>query len=354
MKKTMVFVTMFLSSVFVLGLSSHGFPQASFYKGQNITIVSGRDPGGSGDLRVRAMIPFLQRYIPGNPTIIVQAMPGGGGRKAANYLYRSVRPDGLTIGNIGAGFISASFLGLTGVQYDVDKFIYLGSGNSVTSYVFVSNKEAGFDTMNKLQAATGVRVGGQSVGHEIYVYGRLVAWLLGLKDPEFVTGYSGPELDVAVTRREVDARVSVADNVPQRSSDWINKGLMDFHTVIEIPEGNRSSHPVYKNVPALHTFAKSDLEKNVLRLMTNLRLLGSPNILPPGTPSEHAEIWREAFRKTFSDAEFLKNWTKITGGEESYPLMPEEQEKALKDIPRDEKVIAIYRQISGGDPLPPH
>lgn len=351
--KTMVFGTMFLSSVLVLGLASHGFSQASFYEGQTITIISGRDSGGSGELRVRAMIPFLQKYIPGNPTIIIQAMPGGGGRKAANYMYRSARPDGLTIANIGAGFISGAFLDVTGVQYDIDQFIYLGSGNSKTSYVFVTNKEAGFDTLNKLQAATGVRVGGQSVGHEVYVYGRLFAWLLGLKNPKFVIGFSGPELDVALTRREVDARASVADNVPQRSPDWIEKRLMDFHAVVEVPEGYRSSHPVYKNLPALHTFAKNDLERKVLGLMTNLRLVGSPNILPPGTPSERAEIWREAFRKTFRDAEFLKNWTKITAGEEAYPLMPEEQEKALKDISRDEKVIATFRQISGGDPLPP-
>jgi len=79
--------------------------QESFFKGKTITIVQGRDPGGTGDMRVRATLPFLQKYIPGNPTIVSEFMPGGGSRKAANYVYKSARPDGLTIGNLGLGMI---------------------------------------------------------------------------------------------------------------------------------------------------------------------------------------------------------------------------------------------------------
>ena len=45
--------------------------QTSFFQGKTITIVQGRDPGGTGDLRVRALVPFLQKYIPGNPTIVI-------------------------------------------------------------------------------------------------------------------------------------------------------------------------------------------------------------------------------------------------------------------------------------------
>lgn len=347
----MFLIIMFLSLILVGAISSEVSSQTSFYEGKTITIISGRGPGGTGDQRVRSMIPFLRKHIPGNPTIILQSMPGAGGRKAANHMYQVASPDGLTIGNIGAGFISSAFLGVTGVNYDVDKFIYLGSPNSNTSYVFVTNKNRGFDNLEKLQAANGVRVGGQSVGHEIYVYGRLFAWLLNLKDPKFVSGFTGPELDVAVERGEVDARASVADNVPRRSPDWINKRLMDFHAVLEIPKGYRSQHPVYKDVPALDTFIKSDIERKVYTLLTNLRLVGSPNVLPPGTPSKQAEILREAFRKTFADPDFPKTFTKMTG-ETAFPLTPEDQDKALKELPRDKRAIEAFRQISGGDSLP--
>ena len=75
--------------------------QTPFYDGKTITIVQGREPGDAGDMRVKAMLPFVQKHLPGNPTIVSEYMPGGGGRKAANHVYRSVKPDGLTLGNLG-------------------------------------------------------------------------------------------------------------------------------------------------------------------------------------------------------------------------------------------------------------
>src|SRR5512145_1701795 len=80
-------------------LPTMAFSQASFFQGKTVVVVQGRDPGGTGDLRVKALFPFLHKYIPGNPNIVSEYMPGGGSRKAANHVFRSSRPDGLTIGN---------------------------------------------------------------------------------------------------------------------------------------------------------------------------------------------------------------------------------------------------------------
>src|SRR5262245_37663785 len=95
------------------------FSQTDFYRGKTITIIQGRDPGGSGDLRAKAMMPFLQKHIPGNPTVISEYMPGGGGRKAANHVFRSSRPDGLTIGNAGSSMVQLELLGESGVMYNI-------------------------------------------------------------------------------------------------------------------------------------------------------------------------------------------------------------------------------------------
>jgi tripartite-type tricarboxylate transporter receptor subunit TctC len=162
-------------------------PQTPFYQGKTVTIIQGRDPGGTGDMRVKAMLPFLQKYIPGNPTIVSEFMPGGGSRKAANHVYKSARPDGLTIGNLGLGMISSALLGETGVLYDVDKFFYLGSPFSSHHAIFVTRKDAGLSSIEKLRAANGLRIGGQSVGFSTYIEGRLFAYIIGLKDPKFVT-----------------------------------------------------------------------------------------------------------------------------------------------------------------------
>src|ERR671919_2740628 len=205
--------------------------QAPYYQGKTITIVQGRDPGGTGDMRVRAMIPFLQKHIPGNPTIVNEYVPGGGSRKAANHVYKSVRPDGLTIGNLGLGMVSSALLGETGVLYDVDKFFYLGSPFSSHHAIFVTRKDAGLSSIEKLRAANGLRIGGQSVGFSTYIEGRLFAYIIGLKDPKFVTGYGGAELDPALMRGELDARATSADTVLQRNPDWLEKKLVDFHAI---------------------------------------------------------------------------------------------------------------------------
>src|SRR5438128_4566218 len=160
-------------------------PQTPFYHGKTVTIIQGRDPGGTGDLRVKALFPFLQKYIPGNPTIVSEFMPGGGSRKAANHIYKSVRPDGLTIGNLGLGMVSSALLGETGVLYDLDKFFYLASPFSSHPAIFVTRQEAGLSRLEKLRAADGLRIGGQSVGFSTYIEGSLFAYILGLKAPRF-------------------------------------------------------------------------------------------------------------------------------------------------------------------------
>src|SRR5262245_54468699 len=122
------------------------YAQSDFYRGKTIRIVHGRDAGGSGDLRVKALVPFLQKYIPGNPTIVHEFMPGGGGRKAGNYIFGSATPDGLTIGNAGSGMVSSAVLGETGVQYDIDKLVFLGSPSSPTHYFFLMRRNTGLPT----------------------------------------------------------------------------------------------------------------------------------------------------------------------------------------------------------------
>lgn len=199
------------------------FSQADFYQGKTITIIHGRDAGGSGDLRVRAVIPFLQKYIPGNPTFVHEYMPGGGGRKAANYIFGAARPDGLAIGNVGGGVVANAVLGEKGAQYDLDKLIFLGSPYSATHYLFMTRREVGLKSLEKLRQGSGLRIGAQSVGHTNYNIGRIIAWLLGLKDSKFVSGYSVPERDVALMRGEIDA-IATSYDAMARNPEWIEKG----------------------------------------------------------------------------------------------------------------------------------
>ena len=326
--------------------------ETDFYKGKTIKLVAATQPGGTSDMRIRAILPFLTKYTPGNPTIVVEYMPGGGDRKAANYLYTTARPDGLTIGGLGGGFVSNAIVGQTGVMYDVDRFIYLGSGFSRFSAVFVTRREAELDTLGKLRIASGVKVGADSVGHHHYIVGRLFAWIIGLKDPRFVTGYSGPEVDLALLRGEVDARSQGGHSIIARTPDWIEKGLVHFHAVFEIPRGFRDKHPVFEPLPSFESLTRTDMQRRVLAMYRNFRLTGSPFVLPPGTPEERTEVIKGAFRRAFNDPEFLKKFEQMTGAE-AFPLMPDEQAQAIREIPRDPATVKLFNRIAGTDPLPP-
>jgi len=323
-----------------------------YFQGKTILLIQGREPGGTGALRAQAALPFLKKYLPGEPIIVTQFMPGGGGRKASNYVYRNAKPDGLTIGNVGSGLIANAVLGATGVEYDIDKIVYLGAANSTAQYVFGSLGKLGLDNLEKLRSRAGIRVGAQTVGHDIYINGRLFSWILGLKDPRFVTGYSGPEIDLAMDRGEIDARANIPDTLLQRSGGQLEKRLMNYHAIIQIPKEDRHPHPAFSKLPELESFARSAAERSILTMFRTFRLVGSPYILPPGTSPEVVQLWRDAMRKTFHDPLFLKEFKKLSG-DDATPLLPEAQDKAIKDIPRDPEMVALFNKIAGSEPLPP-
>jgi len=336
---------------FLLFQPGRALSQAPFYQGKTITVISGQAPGGTGDLRLRAILPHLKKHIPGQPNIVPEYMPGGGGRKAANYMYRTARPDGLTIGFPPSGFILAAVLGEAGVDYDLDKFTFFGTPEAEDHYVFLTRKDANLSTLEKLRAASGMRIGGQSVGHSIYTLARMFAYLLRFKEPTFITGYSGPEMDQAILRGELDARVNRIPTLLQRSPEWIEKKLVDFHVILQIPRG--STHPRFAHLPELESFAKTDKERRLLEINRAFRIASATFITPPGTPKERVQILREAISTTYRDREFFKEYKKIVG-EEPSPVMPEEFEAIIKKLPRDPEDVDLFKKIAGPGPLPGH
>jgi tripartite-type tricarboxylate transporter receptor subunit TctC len=155
------------------------FSQTPFYQGKTVRIIN-NDPSGTAGLRVKTLVPYLRKYIPGNPTIIVEFIEGGGGRRAANQVFR-VNADGLTIGALSSSAIGLNVMRETGVMYDIDKFIYLGTPLSENHNVIYTRRELGFNTLEKLRAASGIRIGAQEVGAVAYISARLFAYFLDVK-----------------------------------------------------------------------------------------------------------------------------------------------------------------------------
>lgn len=336
--------------VLSLLIPAFAYPQDNFYAGKTVTLVATTAPGGTGDLRVRAMLPFFKKHIPGNPTVVIEYMDGGGGRKGANHLYNSVKPDGLTIGAASGAIVGLAIMGEKGVSYDPDKFIYLGTPEHENHAVIYTRRELGLDSLEKLRAASGIRIGGQTIGHVSYVAGRLFAYFLDMKDPKFVVGYSAPEVDTALMSGELDARANNATSVLRRNPDWLDKGLMNFHAIMETPLGDK--HPRLGRLPEIGGFAKNEREKRLLSVWRAFRGVGSPYILPPGTPKERVQILETAMLRTFKDPEFRPYFKKLVSDEAS-PLGPAELRKVVAEIPRDAETLGLLRQLSGAGALPP-
>lgn len=337
--------------IFVLSFcafAGSSFAQTPYYQGKTLTIMRGGTPGGYGDLQARALIPFLKKYIPGEPTIIIEHKQGAAGRTAINYIYSSAKPDGLTVGAVGNVLVSGPVLGLAGTNYELDKLIYLGSTDSGSPTAFVTRKESGFDSIEKLRAAAGVRIGANSVSHITYINGRIASYLLGLKEPKFVVGYSSPERDVALERGEIDGG-SMSSATIQQNPSLAEK--VHFHTVITVPKG-RYVAPYSRAIPEIDSFARSERENRLLSLYRAFDYPRWPYIVAPGTPGELVNILRQAMARSFKDPGFAAEFKKLTGVDPS-PITAEAVEAAIRNLPRDAETIALYKQLADPGAMPP-
>jgi tripartite-type tricarboxylate transporter receptor subunit TctC len=331
-------------------LGSISLAQAPFYQGKTITVIQGRGPGGSGDMRARAITQFLPKYIPGNPAIVHEFMAGGGGLKAANHAYSLRGSDGLIIGSVSSGFMSGAILGGTGVNYQVERFHYLGAADAGGHYIFYTRKELGVTSLEKLRSTPGIRIGAQSVGHSNYNIARLLAYFLPLKDARFVAGYASPEIDLAIERGELDGRFNQSYSVVRNNPEWIEKKMMDFHVALEIIKGDKN--PKFAHLPELESFARTEQDRQLLNLQRSFRITGSPFILPPDTPKERVAVLQAAVTKVFKDPEFPAYFKK-TVGDDPELVFPEVMDKAVKELKRAPEVVELLKKLAGAGPMPP-
>jgi hypothetical protein len=299
MLRTIVLLAFALSSL------SSASAQTPFYQGKTITLLVGSGPGGMGDLRAKALASGLTRNIPGNPTIVFQYMAGAGVRKATNHIYSTAKPDGLTLLRVSSSIIPYAVLGESGVQYDIDKFNYLGATEHQLFYMFITRKGAGLNNLEKLRSTPGVRIGSSPVGHTGYLHSRAVAFLLDMKDPKIVPGYESADLDVAFASNEVDARVASTGTVTQ--NELLTKNLADFHLAIEVPRGYKDPRFAHLRLPDITSFAKSEKERKLLLMMEGFRVVGTILMAPPATPKDRVDILKEAVARPTATRYSLPN-----------------------------------------------
>ena len=340
-----------LAIIFVSSTASTVLAAAPFYEGKTLTIIQGRSAGGLGDVRVRTAIPYLKKYLPGNPHIISIYVASAGGIQAGNMMAKTIKNDGLTIANIGTSiFVRAASKDHT-VQYRLSDFTYLGAPSVGGPYALLTHR-LGIDSAAKLKAHNKLRIAERSVGHTMYNVGRIMAYVLELKEPQWVVGYESPEVDIAVKRGEADGRTEVIYDLAHNKPNWRQDGFTVPVLLKNIKGRGAEAVPGFPRTETVNDYADTQLKQDVLRFYYNSRPGSSVYFTPKGIPEEAQLALRQAFRRLWSDPQFAKDYERMTA-EPLEAISGEEIEKFLQDVPEDAKVKSVMQQLLSAGPIPP-
>jgi tripartite-type tricarboxylate transporter receptor subunit TctC len=310
--------------------------QTNFYQGKTVTMVVSSTAGGGYDLWARLAARYLGKYIPGNPSIVVQNMPGAGNIIGANYVYGVVKPDGLTLLAVNPALYFDQLVGRSEVKFDWGKFNWIGSPerNDIVSYMRADAPIKSIeDWRNAKEPPRCGSTGTGSTGHYIP---RLLEATLGIKT-HIVSGYPGAgDIELAVERGEVLCWSLLLGTYFGRPpyTEWHKTGYVRV-----LMQTGAQRDPRLKDVPTLTELMQRYNTPEAGRRLANVILtaatLGRPVATTPGTPPDRVKVLREAYARALADPELLaeaekRNW-------EVNPLTGEELQKLSQDVMRQPK-----------------
>ena len=298
---------------------------ADFFHGKTVRIIVGVGVGSGYDLNARLLARHLPTYIPGHPTVIVQNQPGAGSLTMTNQLSVAGPFDGTAIGASFNGMPTTPLLQPAAAHFDPNKLIWLGSTNRETQVTYVWHS-APVQSLDDLKTKELI-VGAQAPGSTQYDFPVLANALFGYKF-KVITGYeSTPKIHLAMERGEVQGNGATNwTTLKLLNSDWIAD-----KKVRVLGQWGLKKHPDLPDVPLVLDLAKTDADKQALRLALARLEYGRPFFLPPGVPAERVEALRRAFDAAMKDPELVAE---------------AEKSKIEIDPVRGEEVAELVKQVN--------
>lgn len=296
-----------LAAVPFLGFSQFfalGAAAADFYQGKTITIITSTGEGGGYDAIARSIGRQFTKHIPGNPNTVVQNMPGGGHMLATNHLYNIAPKDGTVIGTVNQNVPSHQVLDGRGVRYDARKFNWLGSLDNPNAIIAVwhSSPIMTIEDAMRREVITGATGDGSSA----FRFPSVMNAILGTRF-KVIKGYkSTGEIFTALERGEVEARGGGYQAIRIQHPDWIRDNKVRF--IIQIGRQREAALP---DVPLWTEVAKTEEQRQVLRLVAASISVGRAFLAPPGVPEDRVAILRQGFVAAVRDKEFLADGEKL-------------------------------------------
>ena len=254
----------------------------------------GAAPGQDYDVWARFLARHLPRHIPGNPTFIVQNMPGAGHMRAANWLYNLAPRDGTVWGSVSRNIPAVGLQQLSGVQFDPLKFNWIGSPEQTNRGCIAMAKNPRVQSAADLFEHELV-VGGTGAGSTVTETPKLLRGLLGMKF-KVVEGYAKPQDgQFAMERGELDGMCATVQSLRNFRPDWIKSGTARVLFTLE-------QEPVpWTKAPTIYQFVKTDEQRKTLEYFSSSIEYGRPLLLPPEVPAERVQMLRRAFEATVND-----------------------------------------------------
>jgi tripartite-type tricarboxylate transporter receptor subunit TctC len=315
-----------VASLAIASISTgHAQNPADFYKGKTVDLMIGYSVGGGYDVYARLIAHHLGKHIPGNPIVTPKNMEGAGSLRLANWLYNVAAKDGLVIGTIGRGTGFDPLLGSKLAQFEGTKFNWIGSANDEVSVCVVWNgrtKVAKFEDL----LTNELNVGGTGAAADTDQFPRIINGVLGTK-MKIVTGYpGGNDVNLALERGEVDGRCGWSwSSVKSTRASWLSEKKMTILVQLSL-----AKHADLPDVPLIVDIAKTEEQRQILRLIFARQALGRPFLAPPGVPQDRVAALRKAFMDTMADKEFLADADKAQL--EITPIAGEALQKLVTEV----------------------
>jgi tripartite-type tricarboxylate transporter receptor subunit TctC len=282
---------------------AHAQGAGEFYRGRTVSLVVGFNPGGGADTYARLVARHLGKQIAGNPTVVVRNMQGAGSVVAANHIYNVSPKDGTELGLFAGNITIDPLMGGTQHKYDARKFGWVGAPSS-DSNVCLSSLSSSFKTIDDVirrEMITGTS------GTSTYDFPVAMNNVIGTKF-KLVKGYGGSAaLRLAMERGEIEGFCGVGYNSMRTA------GLADGKANILVQVG-LAKNPHMPNVPFIFDYAKSDEDRQILRLVFGWLDLERPIGAPPGVPEERLRALREGFDRAMKDSALLADAEKAQVG----------------------------------------
>jgi tripartite-type tricarboxylate transporter receptor subunit TctC len=274
---------------------------ADFYKGKQINVVVGYGPGGGYDVYTRLLIRHMPRYIPGNPTMVVQNMPGAGSLRAANFVGNAASRDGLTLGVFGAPAALEPLFGNKDAKFETTKFAWLGNMIRDTAACGTWHN-SGIKSLDQLlNAPAEIVFGASGQGSYGYQHAMVLKHMLGAK-LRVITGFTGiKDIGLALERGEVQAACALALSTAKATFDGnVKRGELKF-----LVQFGKEDVAYFGGAPNFYKMLKTGEQRQIADLFFGQSEIARPLIGPPGMPPAIVAALTKAMADAVKDKAFL-------------------------------------------------